>query len=303
MGLEMAGGRCVFSSEIDKYAAETYKANFHEAPCGDIRNIRTRDIPDHDVLAAGFPCQPFSLAGVSKRNSMGMPSGMDMPEGNLFEEIVRILRSKRPQALLLENVKHLKSFDKGRAFGIMLRRLEEAGYNTKHAIIDAKVVVPQHRERLFVVGFRHDSGFEFPDIRDMEPRLGEILEKDPGDRYVLTPGVWAALRRHRRKSQERGSGFGYSIADPSSVSRTMSRRYYKDGAEILVREDGRNRPRRLTPRECARLMGFRDSFQIPVSDAQAYRQFGNSVVPDIVARIGSKIADALLPDHLIHVRT
>lgn len=293
LGLEMAGGRCVFSSEIDKYAAETYKANFHEAPSGDIRRIRAEDIPDHDVLAAGFPCQPFSLAGVSKRNSMDRPSGMDMPEGNLFEEIARILREKKPQAFLLENVKHLKSFDEGRAFSTMLKRLEGTGYSIKHKIIDAKAVVPQHRERLFVVGFKCDVGFEFPRIRDMGPRLGEILEKDPSDRYVLTPGVWAALLRHKRKSRERGSGFGYSIADPAGVSRTMSRRYYKDGAEILVREDCRSRPRRLTPRECARLMGFRDSFRIPVSDAQAYRQFGNSVVPGIVARIGSKIADRL----------
>lgn len=303
LGLEKAGGKCVLSSEINKYAMETYEANFHEMPLGDIRRIRSRDIPDHDVLAAGFPCQPFSLAGVSKRNSLNMPSGLDMPEGSMFKEIVRILRAKKPQAFLLENVKHLKSFDEGRAFDRIIRGLEGAGYNIKHEVIDAQVVVPQHRERLFIVGFSHNAKFEFPKIRDKKPRLGKILDKDPGDRYVLTPGVWAALRRHKKKSMARGSGFGYNIADTSGISRTMSRRYYKDGAEILIRENGHRRPRRLTPRECARLMGFRDSFKIPVTDTQAYRQFGNSVVPAIVAHIGSRIADELLADQVIRVHT
>lgn len=295
LGLERAGGKCVFSSEINKYAIETYKANFHDLPDGDIRKVHASSIPDHDVLAAGFPCQPFSIAGVSKRKSDGKPSGMDMPEGTIFKEIVRVLRVKKPQAFLLENVKNLKSFDNGRPFGMILKALEGAGYHIKYKVIDAKMVVPQHRERLFIVGFRHCDEFKFPKIRDRNPNLKKILERDPGDRYVLTPNVWAALKRHKQNSQERGSGFGYNIADPSGISRTMSRRYYKDGAEILIRESRRRRPRRLTPRECARLMGFPERFKIPVSDTQAYRQFGNAVVPNIVKQLGVEIAREIRP--------
>ena len=293
LGLERAGGRCVFSSEINKYAVETYEANFRDMPSGDIKAIRASDIPDHDVLAAGFPCQPFSLAGVSKRNSIDRPSGLDMPEGNMFDEIVRVLRSKKPPAFLLENVKHLKSYDGGSVFGAMVDKLQRAGYGVSHDVINARAVVPQHRERLFVVGFREGVGFDFPSIKDRSPKLKHILERDPGDGYVLTPGVWAALKRHKERSKKNGSGFGYSIADPDGASRTMSRRYYKDGAEILIRRGGRGTPRRLTPHECARLMGFPDSFVIPVSDTQAYRQFGNSVVPEIVAKIGERMAAGL----------
>ena len=290
LGLERAGGRCVFSSEVNKYAIETYERNFYDTPDGDVTKIRISDIPDHDVLAAGFPCQPFSIAGVVKRASMGKSSGFDAPQGSLFNEIVRILRGKRPRAFILENVKYLRSFDKGRTFAEMRSMLEDAGYTVKSDVIDARRVVPQHRERLFIVGFDHDVGFEFPEIGNAHPKIRDILESDPGDNYVLTSGVWKALKRHKRAAAERGAGFGYGIADPDGTSRTLSRRYYKDGAEILIDRGGRRVPRRLTPRECARLMGFPESFAIPVSDTQAYRQFGNAVVPDVVAAIGGRIS-------------
>ena len=302
LGLEQAGGRCIFSSEINKYAIETYERNFHDRPDGDVTKIRVGNIPDHDVLAAGFPCQPFSIAGVVKRASMGKSSGFDAPQGSLFNEIVRILRRKRPRAFILENVKYLRSFDDGRAFAEMLRMLEGAGYVVRHDVIDARCVVPQHRERLFIVGFDHDAGFEFPEIGDTQPKIRDILEPDPDGNYVLTPGVWKALKRHKRAALERGAGFGYGIADPDGTSRTLSRRYYKDGAEILIDRGTRRIPRRLTPRECARLMGFPESFVIPVSDTQAYRQFGNAVVPAVVAAIGDRISKHLRKTPIVSAR-
>ena len=302
LGLEQAGGRCVYSSEINKYAVETYMENFGDVPAGDITITDAKDVPDHDVLAAGFPCQPFSLAGISKRNSLNRPSGFSGQDGTLFNDIVRVLKAKRPQAFLLENVKNLKSIGSGRTFRRMVRDLEGCGYTVKHAVLDARAVVPQHRERLFIVGFGHDADFEFPDIRGRNPPLREILEPDYDPKYVLTDGVWAALRRHKAASMARGSGFGYGIADQDGASRTMSRRYYKDGAEILIaRGRGRN-PRRLTPRECARLMGFGDGFAIPVSDTQAYRQFGNSVVPGVVAQIGARMVECLYREQVIVAR-
>ncbi|MDA7954784.1 MAG: DNA (cytosine-5-)-methyltransferase [Nitrosopumilus sp.] len=303
LGLERAGGRCVYSSEINDYAVETYMANFKGEVAGDITEVDARDIPNHDVLAAGFPCQPFSLAGISKRNSLKMPSGTDSPEGRMFDEIMRILREKRPRALLLENVKHLKSYDKGRIFRGMLRKLERAGYVTKSDVIDAQIVVPQHRERLFIVGFDSDVGFEFPKIRKRYRSLGDILDKRPGNKYRLTPGTWAALKKHRRDSELRGTGFGYCIANRNGISRTLSRRYYKDGGEILIQGRSSTIPRRLTPRECARLMGFPEKFKIPVSDTQAYRQFGNSVVPLIVEAIVCEMVGHLAHKPLISVRT
>ncbi|MDA8001167.1 MAG: DNA (cytosine-5-)-methyltransferase [Alphaproteobacteria bacterium] len=302
LGLERAGGRCVYSSEINKHAVETYKANFVGEVAGDITEVDARDIPDHDVLAAGFPCQPFSLAGISKRKSLNLPSGTNSPQGRMFDEIVRILRRKKPSALLLENVKHLKSYDKGRVFREMERKLEDLGYNVHNDVIDARSVVPQHRERVFIVGFDRDVGFEFPEIRNTEMRLGDILERNTDSKYRLTPGTWRALKRHRRENERRGTGFGYHIASTGSVSRTLSRRYYKDGAEILIQRGGADIPRRLTPRECARLMGFPEKFKIPVSDSQAYRQFGNSVVPPIVAAIGREMARHIGARHVLAAR-
>ena len=300
LGLELAGGTCVYSSEINKYAVETYEKNFGDTPCGDITKIRSCNIPDHDVLAAGFPCQPFSMAGVVKRNSIGKPSGFDSPQGRLFDEIIRVLNGKKPRAFILENVKYLKFFDGGGPFNKMLNKLKRAGYVVKYKVIDAKYVVPQHRERLFIVGFSHDTDFEFPEIRNMDPKLSDVLEPVPDPKYVLTPGVWAALKRHKKNAKERGAGFGYGIADLDGISRTLSRRYYKDGAEILISRGRRRVPRRLTPRECARIMGFPDSFVIPVSDTQAYRQFGNAVVPAIVTAIANKVSEHLGKTPITH---
>ncbi len=306
IGLERAGGTCVYSSEINKYAAETYAVNFGDVPDGDITEVDAYDIPDHEVLAAGFPCQPFSIAGVAKRNSMNMPSGMDSPQGRLFDEIVRILRVKKPQAFILENVKNLKSIDGGNIFRYMCRRLERAGYTVNYQIIDAKAVVPQHRERLFIVGFDRDVAFDFPQIEDKKRKVRDILERSPGDRYRLTGGVWAALKRHKSRAKSRGCGFGYNIADPDGISKTMSRRYYKDGAEILISRGPGRIPRRLTPKECSRLMGFPRTFKIPVSDSQAYRQFGNSVVPQIVSKVAARMAPHIRMDGraiMEHTRT
>lgn len=303
IGLEGAGGTCVFSSEINKHAVETYRANFGDEPQGDISSINTRHIPPHDILAAGFPCQPFSIAGVSKRNHMGLPSGIESPQGDMFDEIVRVVRAKKPSALLLENVKHLQRFNNGQVYSDMVNSLEREGYTVREQVIDARIVVPQHRERLFIVGLRDGDTFQFPKIRKRDCRLGDILEDSPGDRYTLTRGVWNALKKHKIASQEAGKGFGYSIANLESVARTLSRRYYKDGSEILISRGRGQIPRRLTPRECARLMGFPENFKIAVSDSQAYRQFGNSVVPKIVEAVGVQIGEHLRLKPLIAVRT
>ncbi|MEO9309607.1 MAG: DNA (cytosine-5-)-methyltransferase [Nitrososphaera sp.] len=294
LAFERAGGRCVFSSEWNRYAAETYRANFGDMPAGDITRINASDIPDHDVLVAGFPCQPFSIAGISKKKSLGRPVGFeDETQGTLFFDVARILNAKKPRAFLLENVKNLKSHDRGKTFKVIENTLRKLGYDIHYKIIDAKKVVPQHRERIFIAGFREPTDFEFPELPRKNIRLGDILEKKVDPKYTLTDGVWAALQRHARISKEKGNGFGYSIADPDGISRTLSARYYKDGAEILIPQGGNKNPRKLTPRECARLMGFPDSFKIPVSDNQAYRQFGNAVVPPVVTEIAKEIANQL----------
>lgn len=303
IGLEEAGGVCKFSSEINKHAAETYIANFGDMPHGDISDINAQHIPPHDVLAAGFPCQPFSIAGVSKRNHMGLPSGVESPQGNMFDEIVKVIKAKKPRALLLENVKHLQRFNNGQVYASMVNSLEHEGYTVKEQVIDARVVVPQHRERLFIVGLKNGDTFQFPNIKRRNPRLRDILEENPSDRYTLTRGVWNSLKRHKAASRKAGKGFGYSIANPDSVARTLSRRYYKDGSEILISRGRGQIPRRLTPRECARLMGFPAKFKIPVSDSQAYRQFGNSVVPKIVEAVGVQIAKHISLEPMIAVRT
>jgi DNA (cytosine-5)-methyltransferase 1 len=320
VAFEKAGGDCVFTSEWNKYSQETYRANFgDEEIAGDITKIEAEDIPVHDILAAGFPCQPFSLAGVSKKNSLGRAHGFaDETQGTLFFDVARIINHHRPAAFLLENVKNLRGHDKGRTFEIIHRVLtEDLGYLVSSAVIDASCLVPQHRERLFIVGFRDKIDFSLDDIRTAlsreGPRLGAILHPEDGSqkaedpytigdearvhpKYTLTPKLWEYLQAYAAKHREQGNGFGFGLVGPDDVARTLSARYHKDGSEILVRQP-RRRPRRLTPRECSRLMGFDRpsgrSWNIPVSDNQAYQQFGNAVVPGVVSRIALPIAEAI----------
>jgi DNA (cytosine-5)-methyltransferase 1 len=310
IGFEEIGGRCVFTSEWDSYAQKTYSANFPggHAINGDITQIDECDIPDHDVLLGGFPCQPFSIAGVSKKNALGRAHGFACEtQGTLFFDLARIIAKKRPKAFLLENVKNLRSHDKGRTFDVIHRTLkEELGYDVHYRVIDGAHFVPQHRERVIIVGFREPVAFDWNILNLPEKgqkKLGDILHKIDGsepvlpwdedrffdhkkrkviDKYTLTDGLWNYLQEYAKKHREKGNGFGFGLVNQESVTRTLSARYYKDGSEILVSQGARKNPRRLTPRECARLMGFPDSFLIPVSDTRAYKQFGNSVVVDVM---------------------
>lgn len=310
LGFESAGGRCVFTSEWNKYACQTYRANHtdHHEIAGDITKVEPASIPDHDILVAGFPCQPFSLAGVSKKNSLGRAHGFDDPtQGTLFFDLKRIIAAKRPKAFLLENVKNLRSHDKGQTFRVIMRTLrDDLGYIVPEPrIIDAAAFVPQHRERIFIAGFREDCGFEWDRLalppKSAHPKLNTILHRSNeaaqipftharksstyvSDKYTLSDHLWGYLQAYAEKHRQLGHGFGCSVFQPSDIARTLSARYHKDGSEILIAQKNRN-PRRLTPRECARLMGFPDSFQIPVSDTQAYRQFGNSVVVPVISAI------------------
>lgn len=308
IGFEAIGGKCVFTSEWDRFAQQTYAKNFPDDAdhvfAGDIRPYGADPslIPEFDVLLAGFPCQPFSLAGVSKKNSLGRRHGFaDEKQGNLFFEIESILKHHRPAAFLLENVKHLQRHDGGNTFEVIRRTLQdELGYAIDWRVVSSQPWVPQKRERIFIAGFRKDVGFSFADFeREIPdesawPKLGSILQShneiDP--KYTLTPKLWAYLQAYREKHSRAGNGFGYGMFDENGVTRTLSARYHKDGSEILVEQKGR-RPRRLTPRECARLMGFEAAdraWQIPVSDTQAYRQFGNAVVVPAVAAIARYMA-------------
>ena len=313
-GFEGIGGKCIFTSEWDKYAQTTYRANFkcdHEI-AGDITKIASDSIPAHDVLLAGFPCQPFSIAGVSKKNALGRPHGFACEtQGTLFYEVARIIEHHSPAAFLLENVKNLLSHDKGKTFKTILKTLrEELGYHVEYRVIDAKHFLPQHRERIIIVGFREDHGFEMKNLilpdKLKGPKLGTILHPENGEegpdpqgytinndgkvspKYTLTEHLWAYLQAYAAKHKAAGNGFGCSVVGKQDVARTLSARYYKDGSEILVHQNN-NRPRRLTPRECARLMGFEEprgaDFKIPVSDTQAYRQFGNSVAVPVIEAV------------------
>lgn len=349
-GFDEIGGKCVFTSEWNKYAVRTYKANHYNHPehvfNEDIREVTLSDrddvseeeayahidsnIPDHDVLLAGFPCQPFSIAGVSKKNSLGRAHGFECnTQGTLFFDVARIIQAKRPSAFLLENVKNLKSHDKGKTFKVILEALDELGYEVADVsyegsqdpkIIDARHFVPQHRERIVLVGFRRDlnvhKGFTLQDIckhyPERVPTFGEIL--DPADqvdgKYILTPKLWQYLYNYAAKHKEKGNGFGFGLTGPNDVARTLSARYYKDGSEVLVDrgwnmeagfEDEINqqkRPRRLTPKECARLMGFdnpnESNFKVPVSDTQAYKQFGNSVAVPVFKAVAKMMKPRIL---------
>jgi DNA (cytosine-5)-methyltransferase 1 len=307
--MEGVGGRCVYTSEWDKYAQQTYLANFpdNRPIAGDIREEIASTIPSHDVLVAGFPCQPFSIAGVSKKNAMGRAHGFDdETQGTLFFDVLRILKHHRPAAFLLENVKNLKSHDKGKTFEVMQRKLrEELGYTLHTQVIDAAHFVPQHRQRIAMVGFRDAAAFSFEDLVIPErglKRMRDILHPEDGtenpeshytigknavvsDKYTLSDKLWGYLQGYAAKHKAAGNGFGFGLVDGDSISRTLSARYYKDGSEILVSQGKAKNPRRLTPRECARLMGYDDSLKIPVSDTQAYKQFGNSVAVPVFAEV------------------
>lgn len=318
LGFEAIGGSCIYTCEKDPHARAAYAANFVESADHtwgeDIEVAVAEDaVPPHNVLLAGFPCQPFSLAGVSKRNSLGYPHGFACPtQGTMFGYIVDILARHEPEVVLLENVKNLKSHDRGNTFRTILGTLAELGYDVDHVVIDARRFVPQHRERTFIAGFRDPAadGFSFNDLelpgRDDGPRLASILHETSGEaaaeepytlgspprvnrKYTLSPRLWAYLRAYAERHRKAGNGFGYGLVGPEDVSRTISARYYKDGAEILVRQGRGRRPRRLTPREAARLMGFDipgvRRWNLPASDVQAYRQMGNAVVPQVVEAI------------------
>ncbi len=297
--LEGIGGNCVFSSEIDRYSQKTYTAWFGETPHGDITEINAADIPDHDILAAGFPCQPFSLAGVSKKNSLGHAHGFKCEiQGTLFFNVASIIEIKRPPIVLLENVKNLQSHDKGRTWKIIRETLESLEYKVFSKVIDAADYVPQHRERIYIVCFDkrvfgENPPFQFPSPPAMErPKLADILEPDPDPKYTLTDHLWKYLQDYAERHRAKGNGFGFGLANPNGITRTLSARYYKDGSEILIPQEGKN-PRRLTPVECRRLMGFPEHLPIVVSDTQAYRQFGNAIVPKVAEAVVQQVAALL----------
>lgn len=311
MGFEAHGGQCVLTSEWNKFSQQTYLANFPETSShtfvGDITQVDESDVPDHEILLAGFPCQPFSIAGVSKKNALGRPHGFECTtQGTLFFDVARIIAKKRPKAFLLENVKNLLSHDKGNTFKVILQTLQkELGYEIHYKVIDGQHFVPQHRQRILIVGFDGKTEFSWDDLRlpakgsvrlssILHPQDGSETEEEPyttgesakvNSKYTLTPKLWKYLQDYAEKHRKAGNGFGFGLVDGDSVTRTLSARYYKDGSEILVSQGNRKRPRRLTPRECARLMGFPDTFVIPVSDTQAYRQFGNSVVMPVMKEV------------------
>lgn len=299
LGFGSAGGACVYSSEWDKYCQIQYKQNFGVVPDGDITQVNVEDVPTHDVLVAGFPCQPFSIAGVSKKRSLGRETGfMDKAQGTLFFDVARIIKEKRPRAFMLENVKNLKSHDRGNTWKVIEGTLKDLNYEVFSEVIDGKGLVPQHRERILIVGFdkeRYGEGIDFSfDIeRPIQPPvLKDILETTGVDRYTISDNLWSYLQRYAEKHRAKGNGFGFGMPDLDGTTRTLSARYYKDGSEILIRQDGKN-PRKLTPRECARLQGYPEEYRIVVSDTQAYKQFGNSVVVPLIAQVANLIASKL----------
>ena len=317
LGIESIGGQCVWTSEWDTHSQKSYANNFADdhGIVGDVREANARDIPDFDFLVAGFPCQPFSIAGVSKKKSLGSPHGFECKtQGTLFFEVARIIEHHRPAAFLLENVKNLLSHRKGETFRVIRETLEdELGYEVHCKVIDAAHFVPQHRERIFIVGFREPTKFSWDKLKlpEKTATLSDILHPQNGseeaeasftigakakvnEKYILTDKLWDYLQRYAEKHRAKGNGFGFGLVGGKDTVRTLSARYYKDGSEILIRRGPRSNPRRLTPRECARLMGFPDTWRIPVSDTQAYRQFGNSVVVPVVEAVASTLKPHLM---------
>lgn len=323
-GFEQAGGKCLYTSEWDEFAQKTYSNNYpSKHPInGDITKVDAKDIPEHDVLLAGFPCQPFSIAGVSKKKSLGRPTGFeDKTQGTLFFDVARIIKEKQPKVFVLENVKNLKSHDKGNTFKVIWETLtQDLGYTCSYRIIDGQSWVPQHRERIVIVGFKNKIDFSLDDMilpPKGEIKLGSILHKTDGteprlpqdgdkyfdfennkvlDKYTLTDNLWAYLQAYAQKHRSMGNGFGYGLVNENDIARTLSARYYKDGSEILISQGEGKNPRRLTPRECARLMGYPDDYVIPVSDTRAYKQFGNSVVVPLFHAVAEYIKPYLMEE-------
>ena len=295
------GGECVFASDWDKYAQITYETNYGIKLAGNIREIAADKIPDFDILCAGFPCQPFSIAGVSKKNSLGRKHGFeDETQGTLFFEIIRIIKEKRPKIMFLENVKNLKSHDHGNTWRVIYNKLKEQNYEVFDKIIDAKYYVPQNRQRVFIICFDKnifpEINFEFPKYPDKrEFELRDIIAKNVDDKYTLSDKLWAYLQKHKENSAKKGNGFGFGLVnrEMTNYTRTMSARYYKDGSEILIDQGENKNPRRLTPIEARKLFGYPDDFIIPVSDHQAYKQFGNSVVVPAIVHTAKQILDTV----------
>lgn len=314
-GFESAGGKCIYTCEINDAALKTYQANFgtSEGLGRDITKINEQDIPVHDVLCAGFPCQPFSIAGVSKRISLGMPHGfLCHTQGTLFFDVAKVISYHRPKIVFLENVKNLLAHDKGNTYRVIEKTLKDLGYEVTHRVIDARHYVPQHRERIFIIANRINADIDLaalklpisnPTLESILHNPNNILSSDiesgyidakgkPNKKYTLSDALWTYLRNYAIRQKEKGNGFGFGLVGPNDVARTLSARYYKDGSEILIKQRGKN-PRKLTPRECARLMGFPDSYRIVVSDTQAYKQFGNSVVVPVIQQIAKYITKFL----------
>lgn len=302
IAMQRQGGKCVFSSEWNAYAQKTYFANFGEMPFGDITKDVTKSyIPEHfDILCAGFPCQPFSIAGVSKKKSLGRETGFkDKTQGTLFFDVADIISRHRPKAFYLENVKNLTSHDKGNTFRVIRETLEELDYSLHYKVMDGQTYVPQHRERIMIVGFdkkryRGGENFEFPEQHEATRCVKEILDPNIDSKYTLSDKLWAYLQAYAEKHRAKGNGFGYGLVDLNGITRTLSARYYKDGSEILIPQGKDKNPRRLSPRECARLMGYPDSYKLDqVSDVQAYRQCGNSVVVPLITAVAEQIVKTI----------
>lgn len=304
IALERLGGSCEFASEIDDRARAVYYDNFGLMPNGDIRDITGPDkndamidwmIPNHNILAGGFPCQPFSLAGVSSRNSLGQEHGLlDKTKGTLFFDICRIAKIKQPDVLFLENVKNLKSHDKGRTFEVIKSTIEnELGYKFYSKILSSESLTAQRRRRLFIVAFRdHARNFTFPKLDGPPLPLESILQKDVDDSYTISDRAWAGHKRRNARNKEKGNGFSAVEADLTKPSNTLVARYYKDGKECLIPQKGKN-PRMLTPRECARLQGFPEDYILHKSKSSAYKQFGNAVTVPVVEMIAENILVSL----------
>jgi len=298
MGLEACGGKCVFSCEKDKYAVQTYKANFdcfNHVIHNDITQLNGSEIPSYDILCAGFPCQSFSIAIQGRKD---IPNGLNVKgKGTLFFELARIIKETQPKCFILENVKNLLRHDGGNTFKVVRNILEnELGYNIQYRVINSKHFVPQARERIFIVGFKEKNSFDFDklELPQNEYKLKDILETNIiNDTYTLSDKRWATLQRRKEKYQRLygNDGFSYKIADVNKPAKTLCDKYQGNG-DILIYQNNKN-PRKLTPVECSRVMGFNfnqsKEFIIPVSKSQAYKQFGNAVVPEVVEWVGREI--------------